>query len=73
MMNRFEKTISRLLKNAHLLRYPHPSPCQSTGQACCGVRRRERFETVPYEGFRLPAEASAQAGKPFIWPFLSSL
>jgi hypothetical protein len=24
--------ISRLLKNAHLLRFPHPSPCQARGR-----------------------------------------
>jgi hypothetical protein len=69
------RILNRLLKNAHLRRYPaaspsrrrgkksllirrdatpHPSSCQSTRQACCGVRRRERFETVPYKGFRAP-------------------
>jgi hypothetical protein len=32
------QAMSRLLKNGHLLRFPHPSPCQSTGQACCSVQ-----------------------------------
>jgi len=39
---------SRLLKNAHLLRFPHPSPCQARGRLVAAYNGRERFETVPY-------------------------
>ena len=53
----------RLLKNAHLRRFPNPSLCQSTGQACCSVRRREWFETVPYKRFRLPARSRFGGGR----------
>jgi|SRR4030042_1497558 hypothetical protein len=67
--------LSRLLKNAHLLRYPaaspswwrgeeslliprdatpHPSLRQAQGRLIAACVGRERFETVPYKGFRAP-------------------
>jgi len=50
-------TISRACQELLLIRRngtPHPRPCQSTGQACCSVHRRERFKTVPYKDFGHP-------------------
>ena len=53
---------------------PHPSPCQSTGQAYCGIHRRERFETVhcflPVK--RCPNSFNKNANKKIIFtiPFL---
>jgi len=39
-----------------------PVPVSSTGQACCGVRRSERFQTVHYKGFRAsPANGISQS------------
>jgi len=52
-----------MLKNAHLWRCPHPSPCQAQGRLIAAYIGRERFQTVPYIGFRAPS----------IWGFLSIL
>jgi len=54
---------NRLLKKGHLRRSPHPSPCQARGRPFAAYTCRERFETVPYEGFRLPARSPALRGK----------
>ena len=44
--------LSRLLKNAHLRRYPHPSPCQARGKLIAA-------------GFRLPAISAHPWFSPF--------
>jgi len=36
-----------LLKNAHLQRFPDPSPCQARGQAYCGVHANMPLADLP--------------------------
>jgi hypothetical protein len=60
----------RLLKNAHLLRFPYPSLRQAQGRL---VAAYVQARLAPQDFACLREAASAKAGAPCIWAFLSSL
>jgi hypothetical protein len=55
---------NRLLKNAHLLRFPYPSPCQARGRLVAAYYfKYASFVTSWASGFRLPARSRFGEGR----------
>jgi hypothetical protein len=55
---------SRLLKNAHLLRFPHPSPYQARGRLVAAYYfKYASFVSSWASGFRLPARSRFGEGR----------
>jgi len=59
-----------MLKNAHLLCSPHPSPCRARGRL---IATYVQVHLTPQDFACLREAASAKAGAPRIWAFLSIL
>ena len=67
-----QPSLDRLLKNAHLRRFPHPSPCQARGRLVAAyiqvrltpqdIGRPRKRDFADSTCICLPAEALAQAG-----------
>ena len=68
---------SRLLKNAHVLRFPHPSPCRARGRliAAYAQVRLGRLTNSPawQKSLLIRRDATLRIWEPCIWAFLSSL
>ena len=50
-------------------RQAHPPPCLARGRLIAAYSRRERFQTVPYKGFRGPPQTGFRNAQLASGPF----